>query len=328
MNRQRRKVLAILSAAAAGGVGPFHKTALAQGASGPLHILVGFPPGGATDTVARQLTEALSAELGRTIIVENKSGAGGMIATQHLKAAPADGSTVMITIDHTQVIIPLTFKSPGYEALADFTPLAGVTTNAQAMAVSGKLGIKTFREYETWVKAQPGRSSFGVPAVGSVPQFAGLLVGKAIGVDMVAVPYRGGAPLISDLIGAQVPMAIQSLAEQIEHHRRGTLRILAISGMERSRLAPDVPTFQELGVKGIERNSWIAFFGPKGLPRDFVTRFSRAVELAVQRPEVAEYLAKLGNDVSYASPEQLGEWVSSATKHWGAVIKESGFQLQ
>src|SRR5690606_10434158 len=111
----------------------------------------------------RKISEPLAAALGRTVIVENKSGAGGMIATQQLKASPPDGSTVMVTIDHTQVIIPLTFKSPGYEALADFTPLAGVTTNAQSMAVSGRLGLKTFREYEAWVKAQPGRSSFGVP---------------------------------------------------------------------------------------------------------------------------------------------------------------------
>lgn len=329
MNEERRRLISMLPGVALGAIAVAGAaTVAAQGSDAPLRILVGFPPGGATDTVARRLSEKLGSLLKRTVIVENRPGAGGMIATQQLKAAPPDGSTVMLTIDHTQVIVPLTFKAPGYEALADFTPLAGVASYSLSMAVSSKIGVKTLDEYKAWLKADPTRSNFGVPAIGSVPQFAGLLVGKALGVEMVPVPYRGGAPLVSDLIGGQIPMGVQSIAEHIEHHRRGTMHVLAVSGTERSKVAPDIPTFHELGVQGIERNSWIAFFGPRGLPQGFVTPFTRAVEEALKTPEIVEQLAKLGNEASYASPEQLREWVESATQHWGAVIRESGFQLQ
>lgn len=329
MKRQRRQFVSMLPGLALGAAGVTAAgAASAQGSEGPLHVIVGFPPGGATDTVARRLSERLGELLHRVVVVDNKPGAGGMIATQQLKAAPADGSTVMLTIDHTQVIIPLTFKAPGYEALADFTPLAGVASYALSMAVTSKIGVKTLDEYAAWLKAHPKQSSFGVPAIGSVPQFAGLLVGKALGVEMVPVPYRGGAPLVSDLIGGQIPMGIQSIAEHIEHDRRGTMHVLAVSGMQRSKVAPEIPTFHELGVKGIERNSWIAFFGPRGLPQSFVEGFTKAVETALQAPEIVEQLAKLGNEVQYVPPAQLREWVASATQHWGGVIRESGFQLQ
>lgn len=329
MDTQRRRILAMLPGAAIGAAaGSIAGPSFAQGTDSVLKIIVGFPPGGATDTVARRISDKIAAQLGRVVIVENKPGAGGMIATQQLKAAPPDGSTVMLTIDHTQVIIPLTFKAPGYEALADFTPLAGVADYALSMAVTSKIGVKTLPEYEAWLKANPSQSNFGVPAIGSVPQFAGLLVGKSMGVEMIPVPYRGGAPLVSDLIGGQIPMGIQSIAEHIEHHRRGTMHVLAVSGMKRSSVAPEIPTFHEQGVEGIERNSWIAFFGPKGLAQDFVTRFSDAVKVALQDREIVEQLAKLGNEAKYAPPQELREWVSSATKHWGAVIRESGFQLQ
>lgn len=324
----RRQVLSMLSGAIGAAAGLAARPTLAQGSDSALKIIVGFPPGGATDTVARRLSDKIAAQLGRVVIVENKPGAGGMIATQQLKAAPPDGSTVMLTIDHTQVIVPLTFKAPGYEALADFTPLAGVAEYALSMAVSSKIGVKTLGEYKAWLKAHPEQSNFGVPAIGSVPQFAGLLVGKSMGVEMVPVPYRGGAPLVSDLIGGQIPMGIQSIAEHIEHHRRGTMHVLAVSGTRRSAVAPEIATFHDQGVEGIERNSWIAFFGPRGLQRDFVSRFSTAVETALQDRDIVEQLAKLGNEAKYAPPEELREWVSSATKHWSGVIRESGFQLQ
>lgn len=329
MNRQRRQFVSLLPGLGLGAAGVTStSSAIAQGTETPLRVLVGFPPGGSTDTVARKISARLGELLHRTVVVENRSGAGGMIATQQLKVAPPDGSVVMLTMDHTQMIIPLTFKAPGYEALADFTPLAGVTTNPLSMAVTGKIGVKTFEEYATWQKAHPEQSSFGVPAPGSIPQFAGLLVGKAIGVNLTPVPYRGGAPLVSDLIGGQVPMGIQAIAEQIEHHRRGTLHILAISGAHRSKVAPEIPTFQELGVKGIERDSWTAFFGPKGLSQKFVDQFSRAVEVALAERELVEQFAKIGHVAEYAAPAQLIDWVSSGTRGWGAVIRESGFQLQ
>lgn len=300
----------------------------ARAADGPLRILVGFPPGGAADVISRMLAEKLRVSLNQTVIVENKPGAGGMLATQQLKAAPADGNTVMLTIDHSHVIVPLTFKAPGYNPLTDFTPLAGVASYYNVMAISSTMGVKSMPDFGAWLKTNPGKANYGIPAVGSVPQFAGLLVGKALGTPMVAVPYRGGAPLVQDLLAGQVPAGFLSLTESIEHHRAGKMQILAVSGSTRAKAAPDVPTFQELGINGIDQNPWLAFFGPNGMPQDVVARFSRAVQTALADPEIAEKLSRMGNVPNYAAPPQLQEWVVKATSHWGAVIKDSGYELQ
>jgi tripartite-type tricarboxylate transporter receptor subunit TctC len=297
--------------------------------TGTVKIVVGFPPGGATDVVARMLGDKLKDVLGQPILIENKGGAGGMIATPQLKAAPADGSTVMLTIDHTHVMIPLTFKAPGYDPVRDFTPLAGVATYFNALAVSGTLGVKTLGDFGTWVKGNADKTSFGVPAAGSVPQFAALIVGKALGLgNPVVVPYKGGAPLVQDLLGGQVPAGVSSLTEYIEYHRAGRVNVLAISGTQRAKAAPDIPTFQELGLKGIDKNPWLAFVGPAGMPAEFVERFTKAVAQVLKNPEIVERLAKLGNEVAYAPPAELAEWITSASAHWAPVIRDSGYQLQ
>ena len=312
--------------AAAGAAIP--SIAQAQDYKGTIKIVVGFPPGGATDVVARMLGDKLKDVLGQPILVENKPGAGGMIATQQLKAAPADGSTLMLTIDHTHVIVPLTFKNPGYDPATDFTPVAGVASYFNALAVAPTLKVNTMKEYGDWLKANPTQGNYGIPAVGSVPQFAGLIIGKALNTKMVAVPYKGGAPLTNDILAGQIPAGIGSLTEYIEHHRVNKMRVLAVSGPQRSKIAPEIPTFQELGLKGIDKNPWIAFVGPKGTPKDFVERFAAAVDVVLKMPDVNERLSKIGNEPTFANGAQLAEWISSATAHWGPVIKESGFELQ
>jgi tripartite-type tricarboxylate transporter receptor subunit TctC len=226
------------------------------------------------------------------------------------------------------VIVPLTFKAPGYDPLTDFTPVAGVASYFNALAVSSSLNVKTMPQLGEWLKSHRGQANFGVPAAGSVPQFASLIIGKSLGVDVVPVPYRGGAPLVLDLLSGQVPAGIGSLTEYIEHHRAGKMNVLAVSGSTRSKTAPDIPTFQELGLKGIDKNPWLAFFGPKGMPQPFVERFSKAVQQVLQDPEVLEKFKAMGNEASYATPAQLQEWVASATAHWGPVIRESGYVLQ
>ena len=296
--------------------------------AGTVRILVGFPPGGATDVVARIIGEKLRVIMNQPVIVENKPGAGGMIATQQLKAASPDGSTIMLTIDHSHVIIPLTFKSPGYDPLRDFTALAGVASYYNVMALSSTIPAKTPAEFGAWLKANPGKANYGIPAVGSVPQFAGLLVGQSLGTPMVSIPYKGGAPLVQDLLGGQVPAGFLSLTESIEHHRSGKMHVMAVSGTSRAKSAPDIPTFQELGIKGVDKNPWLAFFGPKGMQTEFIDRFGRAVSTALADPEVVEKLSKLGNVATYANSTQLQEWVTSASSHWGPVIKASGFELQ
>jgi tripartite-type tricarboxylate transporter receptor subunit TctC len=302
--------------------------AVAQQDTRPIRVLVGFPPGGSTDVVTRILTDRLRESLGRPVIVENRPGNGGQVAAIQLKNAPPDGTTLMLSIDHTHVIIPLTFKEPGYEPLKDFTPLGGVAQYYNAMAASSKTGIRNLQELAAWLKANPGQANFGIPAAGSVPQFAGLIVGKALGVDMVPIPYKGGAPLVQDLIGGQIPIGFGSLTEMIDHHRAGRLRLLAVSGTQRARSAPDIPTFQELGLKGIDKNPWLAFFGPAGMPPAFVASFNAALRAALAAPEVRERFAPLGVEPAPTTPAGLREWLEEGLAHWGPVIRESGYVLQ
>ncbi len=297
--------------------------------SGPIRVLVGFPPGGATDVVARAIIDKLGKAMnGQVFIVDNKPGAGGQIAAQLLKAAPPDGSTIMLSIDHTQVIIPLTVAAAGYNPVIDFTALSGVASYYNALAVSSSTGIKSMAELGAWVKAHPTEANYGVPAPGSVPQFIGHIVGKAFGVTMNSVPYKGGAPMVQDLLAGQVPIGIASMTELIEHHRAGKVRILATSGQRRNQTAPEIPTFKELGFAGIDKNPWLAFFGPKGMPAEFVDQFDGAVKSVLAQPDVQERLAKMGNEVTPARSAEVQQWVVDANQHWGQVIRESGFKPQ
>ncbi|HUN69000.1 MAG TPA: Bug family tripartite tricarboxylate transporter substrate binding protein [Burkholderiales bacterium] len=302
--------------------------AAAQQDTRPIRILVGFPPGGSTDIVARILSDKMRELLGRPIVVENRPGNGGQVAAIQLKNAAPDGTTVMLTIDHTHVTIPLTFKDPGYDPLKDFTPIAGVAQYYNAMAASAKTDIRSLKDIAAWMKANPTQHNFGIPAAGSIPQFAGLIVAKALGVEMLPIPYKGGAPLVQDIIGGQVPIGFGSLTELIEHHRAGRLRVLAVSGTQRARAAPEIPTFQELGLKGIDKNPWLAFFGPAGMPPALVININAAVRNAMETPEARERFLTLGVEASPTQPEELRKWVEDALKHWGPVIRESGYVLQ
>lgn len=299
-----------------------------ESAEKPLSILVGFPPGGAADIISRLLAEELRISLDRPVLVVNRPGAGGIIATRQLLSAPADGSAVMLTIDHTHVITPLTHKNAGFDPEKDFTSLAGVSSYYNVMAVNGSIGADTLNDLKKWLKDHPNSQSYGVPAAGSVPQFAGLLVGQTLGIPLVPVPYNGGAPLVSDLLGGHVPIGFLSLFETIDHHKTGKLRVLAISGTERAESAPDIPTFEEAGVQGIDMNPWLGFIGPKGLPLEFINSFTRAVEAALEKPEIANRLNQMGNVVTYAPPKELDTWISKATSHWGEIIANSGFEKQ
>lgn len=296
---------------------------------GVVRVLVGFPPGGATDVVARAIVDKLGKAMdGRVFIVDNKPGAGGQIAAQLLKAAPADGATIMLSIDHTQVIIPLTIATAGYDPLADFSALAGIASYYNALAVSKATAVADMAGLGAWLNAHPNEANYGIPAAASVPQFIGHIVGKALGVALNPVPYKGGAPMVQDLLAGQLPIAIASMTELIEHHRAGKLRILASSGQARSRIAPQIPTFKELGLAGIERNPWLAFFGPAGLAADFVEQFDAAVIAVLAQPELQDKLTKMGNEVSPAPAREVRQWVLDASRHWGQVIRDSGFRAQ
>ena len=320
----RRRFAATLLSAAAVAAAP---SAWAANDT-PIHILVGFPAGGGSDVIARLLAERLEKELGRTVLVDNRPGAGGQIAAQQLKAARADGTTVFLSHDHSISILPQVVKKPGYAPQQDFTPLGGFATFVNGIAVSPGTPVKTVPEYVEWVKAQGGKSAVGIPAPASTPEFLVQLIAKRYGLDLVAAPYKGSAPMMADMLGNQIPAGVGSVQDFIEYQRAGKLRMIGVLGGQRQAAMPDVPTFAELGFKGLEDTPFYGIWAPAGTPAAFVTAFSRALEQIVAQPEVRKGLTDLGLTVGYMSPRQLEQRERAYTRAWSRIIRDSGFQPQ
>ena len=201
--------------------------AAAQNAK-PIKLMVGFPPGGGTDAVARILAEKLKDELGTPVVVENKPGAGGQLAAQALKVAPADGTVLFLSHDHTISILPLVVKNPGYDPAHDFAPVAGFATFVNAYAVSGGTPAKSFTEYVAWVKAQGGKGAVGIPAPASTPEFLVKVVGDKFKLDLISAPYRGSAPMMADMLGNQIAAGVGSVPDFIDNHKAGKVRVVAV----------------------------------------------------------------------------------------------------
>ena len=292
-------------------------------------LLVGFPPGGGTDAIARVLAEKLHDQLGTTVIVENRAGAGGQLAAQALKAAAPDGTTLFLSHDHTISILPQVVKNPGFDPTKDFTAVAGFATFVNAFAASGGTPAKSVNEYVAWIKAQGGgKGTVGVPAPASVPEFLVRLIGQKYGLDLQAAPYRGSAPMMADMLGNQINAGVASIPDFIENHKAGKVRILAVLGGARQAALPDVPTFAELGLAGFEDVPYYGLFAPAGTPKAAIDRIADAVAKVVALPEVRERLAAMGLTVGYMSPQQLTSREQAYTQTWARIIKASGFVAQ
>ena len=291
-------------------------------------ILVGFPPGGGTDAIARILGERLKEELGHPVIVDNKPGAGGQIAAQTLKASAADGNTLFLSHDHSITILPMVMKAPGYEPAKDFVPVAGFATFVNAFAVSGGTPATGFKAWVDGVKAAGGKGAVGIPAPASVPQFLVQVIAKQNGLDLVAAPYRGSAPMMADMLGNQIPAGVASIPDFIENHKVGKLRVVAVMGTQRQPAMPEVPTFAELGLKGFEDLPYYGLFAPAGTPNATLDRIAQAVQKAIAQPDVRDKLTAMGLSVGFMSGEQLGAREQAYGKVWAKIIQESGFQPQ
>ena len=292
-------------------------------------LLVGFPPGGGTDAIARVLAEKLPGQLGTTVIVENRVGAGGQLAAQALKAAAPDGTTLFLSHDHTISILPQVVKNPGFDPTKDFIAVAGFATFVNAFAASGGTPAKSVNEYVAWIKAQGGgKGTVGVPAPASVPEFLVRLIGQKYGLDLQAAPYRGSAPMMADMLGNQINAGVASIPDFIENHKAGKVRILAVLGGARQAALPDVPTFAELGLAGFEDVPYYGLFAPAGTPKAAIDRIADAVAKVVALPEVRERLSAMGLTVGYMSPQQLTSREQAYTQTWARIIKASGFVAQ
>jgi len=312
---------------AVAGVALFVAAMLAQAqVDKPVRLLVGFAPGGSADIAARLIAERLAAELKHNVVVENKPGAGGRIAATMLKDAAPDGSTLMLAPIVVPVLAPLVFSKLAYDPLADFAPVAHVANFQFGLSVNASHPAKSVQDLVAWFKANAAQANFGSPAPGSLPHFFGVMISRGAGIDLVHVPFNGGGPLMNALVGNQVSSGIDTLVDQIEMHRGGKTRILATSGAARSPLLPEVPTFAEAGLKGVEGSSWFAVYAPAKTSAATVRQLNAAVNKALEAPEVKERFAKLGLEPTGGSAADLVALMKRDTERWGPVVKASGFK--
>ncbi len=321
----RRGTLSRLLAAALLAAAP---AAWSQGGSDtPVKILVGYPAGGSLDTLARLLADKLKDELKRPVLVENKPGAGGRVVVDILKNSPADGSVVLLGPDALAVIFPYVSKKLGYDPRTDLQPVTTVVDFPFALAAGQEPQVKTLGEYTSWAKANPARANFGTPGAGGGHHFLGLMFSKAIGVDMQNIPYQGGAPMMANLIGGQVSLGFEVLGGQLEYHRAGKVRMVAVSSATRVPQAPDVPTFAELGYPNLTVSGFHAVFAPPKTPAAAVATWNQALAKVVARPEVQERLLSWGYIPKTGTPDELTKRIADDAARWSPVIKASGFSI-
>jgi tripartite-type tricarboxylate transporter receptor subunit TctC len=291
----------------------------------PVRILVGFAAGGTADLMARLAADKMKDTIGQPVIVENRPGAAGRVAADAVKSAPADGATIMVMPIGPMAVVPHTTKQLSFDPLKDFTAIGLGSTFDFAVAVGPQSGAKTWAEYVAWLKANPGKSSYATSGAGSLPHFFGVQLGQAIGVNMVHVAYKGSAAYANDLIGGQVPAAIDTVADLSELHKAGRVRILATSGAQRSPVVPEVPTLTELGFKNLETGGWFGFFAHAATPPAIVQSLNRHLNQALRHPDVVAKLKSVGMDPATSTPDELNKRLAADHARWGAVVKATGF---
>lgn len=294
-----------------------------------LRIIVGFPPGGGTDAVARLIGDRLRERLGYPVVVENKPGAGGQLAAQALKAAAPDGNTLFLSHDHSISILPMLVKNPGFDPFKDFVPVVGFASFVNAFGVSSAVPAKTFPEYLDWVKkVGGGKSTVGIPAPASTPEFLVKVLADRYKVDLQSAAYRGSAPMMADMVGNQIPAGVGSVQDLIEYHKAGKVRILAVLGKNRQVALPNVPTFAEYGLDGFEDMPYYGLFAPAGTPQAVIDQIGRAVQQAIAEPKLAAQMTDIGLLVQFMNQSQFASRVQSYTQAWAKIIAASGFKPQ
>ncbi len=293
----------------------------------PVRILVGFPPGGSADIVARLLADKLRASLGQNVVIDNKPGAAGRVALSELKRSAPDGQTLVLTPSGALVVLPWLFSNLGYDPVKDFTPVARAVTFDFAVTAGPAAPAGDIKAIMAWMKANPDKANYGSPGAGTVPHFTGVLLSQGAGIPMTHVAYKGGAPSVNDLLGGQIPLVIDTPLETIEHHRAGKLRIVAVTGEQRTKALPEVPTLKESGIN-IVGDAFFGVYGPPGLPADITARISRAVADALKQTDVSDKIYSLGLTPAYGSGDELAATQAAHLKRWEGPVKASGFKAE
>ncbi|MGH6814565.1 MAG: Bug family tripartite tricarboxylate transporter substrate binding protein [Hyphomicrobiaceae bacterium] len=315
------------SAGLACALGGSATTTCAQTLAKNARLLVGFPPGGSLDVVARLLVEHMKG-YAPSMIVDNRPGAGGRIALEALKAGEPDGSLLALTPGDQVTLFPHVYKRPTYDALRDFVPVTTVCTFPFLLAVGPIVpaNVSTLAQFIDWCRANPRLATYGSPGVGTRPHFLGVTLARAAGFKFVHLPYKGGAHAIQDVLGGQIPAIISVFSNVYPHVQSGSMRALAITAPQRSPLLPNVPTAREAGYPGMEAVEWFGLFVPAKTPADIVNFLHSSVQLALQTEPVKSGLARHSFDAVAISRTDFVALIRADTERWGEIVKASSFK--
>lgn len=323
---QRRQVLAMMAAAAAVAVAPAAQADTYP--SKPIRLVVGFPTGGAPDTLARIVSEKISSSWGQPVIVDNKPGAGGNIGAEAVAHAAPDGYTLALGTVGTHSINGALYSKMPYDMVKDFTPVILVASTPNVLVVNPSVPAKNVAELIALAKAKPGGLTFGTPGIGTSPHVAGEMFNTLAQVKITHVPYKGRAMAIPDLLGGHITMMFDNLPSALPVVREGKLRALGITSLKRSPSAPDIPTLAEQGLQGFDADSWFAIFAPANTPKDVVAKLNAELNRIYSLPDVQAKLKTLGLDPILGTPDKLAGYQRSEIAKWAKVVKESGAKAE
>lgn len=292
--------------------------------SGPIKLVVPYPPGGAVDQVARPLAEKLSVALGQPVVVDNRAGAGGLIGAEAVARSAPDGSTFVMGTVSSHAIAPAVTKKMPYDPVADFAPVSLVALTPYVITVNPAVPATTVGELIAYAKANPDKLNFGSSGTGTTPHLAGELFNTMAGTKIAHVPYKGSAPMLTDLLGNQVQVAFDNTV--IPNVKSGKLRALAVTGKTRIAALPDVPTAQEAGLPGYEAVGWMGIYAPKGTPSAIVSRMASEIGKAMAQPDIRDRLAAQGFQAATDTPAQFDACLKSEMAKWTKVAREANVQ--
>ena len=296
--------------------------------SRPIRMVIPFPAGGATDLLGRTIAQGLGTELGQPVIVENRPGAGGTIGAQAIATAPPDGYHLLMATSSTHSIGPVLNPKIPYDAFRDFTPIASVAEAPSVLVVGRDSPAKTAPELVELLKRQPGKLNFGSSGIGTYPHLAGeMFKWRAGNLFVVHIPYRGTGLVMTDLVSGQVAWLMDSIVSAQSHIKDGKIRPLAVSGRQRSSTLPDVPTFDEVGISGMDFTNWFGVFGPAGLPEPLVARLNAALNRVVGQSATVERFRGLGAEPRGGTPAQFARLYRDESATWKEVITRAGIKL-
>ncbi len=295
----------------------------------PIRLLVGFAPGGGTDIVARALAPKMSEVLGQQVVVENRSGASGTIAADAVAKSAADGYTLLMGHSNSNAIAPFVLPKVPYDAATDFTPITYVGYVPNVLVLHPSMTAKTVKELIDTAKKKPGGFTFASSGIGSTQHVAGELFERIAGIHLVHIPYRGSGQAVADLLAGNVNMNFDTMPPVLPHIRSGGLRALAISTPQRLPQLPDVPTFDEVGIKGFDVTNWYSVMGPKNMPREMVAKINDAVLQAMADPKVRPTLEAQGVQFgTFRTPDEFGRFVADELAKYRKLIKELGIKAE